>query len=452
MTNLSRTLDVQKFIDEQRFSRYQWGILVTCFLLIAIDAYDGLAIGFIVPVLVREWGISKAAFGPVLSVSVLGLATGALLAGPLFNRTSPKTVIIGSMLLFGTCSLGTMTADSLLSLGLWRFFTGVGVGAAVPGAATLMYEYAPTRMSAFLVNAIAVGALIGASACGVTAAAMVPTHGWTSVFLIGGVLPIALALFMLVTMPQPLHFMVQKSYPGHRIAAVLRRIAPDAQIADDTRFVLPDAQDAGKQGVAVVLSKPFRMGSILLWSAYFFGTFAYYLLVGWLPTLVQDMGASLQNSQLITVLLTVGGIVGTFLFGWLMDRFEKNAVIAVAYALGGIGLWLVGQQRGDLASVAVWVFLGGIGLSGALMSMGSLAAAFYPASGRSTGISWMHGIGRFGGIVGPMAGAMMLRDQVRLSTVFTVVMVFVLLSAAALLVKSAAARRAAGNSLRAESA
>ncbi|GMG95116.1 MFS transporter [Cupriavidus metallidurans] len=452
MTSVSRTLDVQQFINEHRFSRYQWKILVTCFLLIAIDAYDGLAIGFVVPVLVREWGVNKAAFGPVLSVGVLGLALGALLAGPLYHRTSPKTVIIGSMLLFGVCSLGTMTANSLVSLGVWRFFTGIGVGAAVPGAATLMYEYAPRRMSAFLVNAIAVGALIGASACGLTAAAMVPTHGWTSVFLIGGVLPIVLAVFMLAAMPQPLHFMVQKGYPGHRIAAVLRRIAPNAAIDDDTRFVLPEAQDAGKQGVAVVLSKQFRTGSVLLWAAYFFGTFAYYLLVGWLPTLVQDMGASLRNSQLITVLLTVGGIVGTFLFGWLMDRFDKYTVVALAYALGGIGIWLVGQQRGDLAWVAVCVFAGGIGLSGALMSMGSLAAAFYPASGRSTGISWMHGIGRFGGIVGPMVGAYMLRDGFSLPAVFTVVMVFVLLSSVALIINSAAARRSAANGMQTESA
>ncbi|SCU74524.1 4-hydroxybenzoate transporter PcaK [Cupriavidus necator] len=452
MTNLSRTLDVQQFIDEHRFSRYQWKILVTCFLLIAIDAYDSVAIGFVVPVLLREWGTTRAAFGPVLSVGVLGLALGALIAGPLFNRTSPKTVMVGSMLLFGLCSLGTMTADSLVSLGAWRFFTGIGVGAAVPGAVTLIYEYAPARISALLVNTIACGALIGASLCGLTAAAVVPSYGWTSVFLIGGIVPVVLALFMLVTMPQPLQFMVQQNYPATAIAAVLRRIAPEAQLADDTCFVLPAAPEPGKAGVAVVLSRQLRMGTAMLWSAYFFGTFAYYLLLGWLPTLVQDMGASLQHSSLITVLLTVGGIFGTFVFGWLMDRFDKNNVIAGAFVLGGVGMWLVGQQKGDLAWVATCVFIGGIGLSGAMMSMGAVAASFYPASGRSTGISWMHGVGRFGGIAGPMVGALMLRDGFTLATVFTVVMGFVLVSAVALMIKGAAARRAAGNPLRAESA
>ncbi|MCY1360733.1 4-hydroxybenzoate transporter PcaK [compost metagenome] len=151
------------------------------------------------------------------------------------------------------------------------------------------------------------------------------------------------------------------------------------------------------------------------------------------------------------MLLTVGGIFGTFMFGWLMDRFDRNNVIAGAFVLGGLGLWLVGQQRGDLAWVATFVFIGGIGLSGAMMSMGAVAAAFYPASGRSTGIAWMHGVGRFGGIFGPMVGALMLRDGFGLSTVFTVVMGFVLLSAVALMTKGAVARRAAGSGLRTES-
>lgn len=451
MTSPSRTLDVQQFINEHRFSRYQWLILITCFLLIAIDAYDSVAIGFVVPVLLKQWGTTRAAFGPVLSVGVLGLALGALIAGPLFNRTSPKTVMVGSMLMFGVCSLGTMTADSLVSLGAWRFFTGIGVGAAVPGAVTLIYEYAPSRMSAFLVNTIACGALIGASLCGIAAAAVVPAYGWTAVFLIGGVVPVVLALFMLVTMPQPLQFMVQQGYPAPAIAAVLRRVAPEARIADDVRFVLTAVPEDGKAGVSVVLSRELRTGTVMLWAAYFFGTFAYYLLLGWLPTLVQDMGASLQLSTLITVLMTVGGIFGTFVFGWLMDRIDRNKVVAGAFVLGGLGMWLVGQQKGDLIWVATCVFIGGVGLSGALMSMGALAASFYPASGRSTGISWMHGVGRFGGIVGPMVGALMLRDGFSLGTVFTVVMGFVLVSAVALTIKGAAARRAAGSVLRTES-
>ncbi|MBN3755618.1 MFS transporter [Paraburkholderia sp. Tr-20389] len=451
MKSPSPILDVRQFIDERPFSRYQWGILVVCFLLVAIDTYDSVTIGFVVPVLAHAWSSSKAAFGTVMSAGILGLATGALIAGPLFDRTSPKTVIVGAMVVYGMCSIGTMSADSVASLGAWRFFTGVGVGAAAPGAATLMYEYAPARMSAFLVNAIGCGALIGASMCGLIAAVAVPAYGWQSLFLIGGVLPLALAMVMVIVTPQPLHFMIQRGFPQPRIAAVLRRIAPDVQL-DVVRFVLQEAIPQRQAGVRMVLSRPFRMGTVMLWSAYFFSTFAYYLLLGWLPTLIQGTGATLRDSSLITVLLTLGGIIGTLLLGRFMDRFEKNAVIAAAYAFGGAGVWLIGRQAGNLGWIASWVFIAGIGLSGALLSMSFLAAAFYPAGGRSTGIAWMHGVGRLGGFMGPMAGAAMLRADYSFRTVFTVVMAFVLLSAAALMIKRAAARRATAGELQTESA
>ncbi|RJF91852.1 MFS transporter [Noviherbaspirillum saxi] len=452
MTSTSHTLNVQQFIDEQRFTPYQWRILISCFLLVAIDVYDAVAVGFVVPVLAQEWGVSKAAFGPVMSAAVFGLAIGALIAGPLFDRISPKTVIVWSMFMFGVCSIGTMTADSLTSLGIWRLLTGIGLGAALPGAATLMFEYAPARMNALLVNAIGCGALVGATACGLISAALVPTYGWESIFIIGGVFPIVLAVFMLLATPQPLRFMVQRGWPSDRIAAVLRRIAPGKSF-DDTRFVLSEEPQTQQQtGVSVVLSKRFRAGTLMLWSSYFFAATAYYLMLGWMPTLIQGTGATLQQATLVTTLLAAGGIIGTFGLGWLMGRFDRDVVIAAAFALGGLGVWIAGHQAGNLAWLAACIFIAGIGISGAIGSMAFLAAAFYPTSGRSTGISWMQGMGRFGGIAGPIAGALMLKENFSFSTVFTIMMGVVLASAAALLVKRAVARHASVGVVQSESA
>ncbi|HBO80794.1 MAG TPA: aromatic acid/H+ symport family MFS transporter, partial [Cupriavidus sp.] len=139
-----------------------------CFLTIAIDTYDAFAVGFVVPVLIQEWHLDKAVFGPVMSASIFGMAIGALLAGPLFDRTTPKTVMVASMVMFGLCSLGSTFAGTPLSLGIWRFLTGIGIGAAVPGATTLVYEYAPARRSGLLVNTMACGGMLGAAACGMT--------------------------------------------------------------------------------------------------------------------------------------------------------------------------------------------------------------------------------------------------------------------------------------------
>jgi AAHS family 4-hydroxybenzoate transporter-like MFS transporter len=129
-----------------------------------------------------------------------------------------------------------------------------------------------------------------------------------------------------------------------------------------------------------------------------------------------------------------------------MDRFERNVVVALAFALGGFSVWLIGQQAAGTALLPATVFIAGIGLNGAMMSMGVLAAAFYPTNGRSTGIAWMYGIGRIGGILGPIVGGVLLRSTSGTYMFYLVVMATVLMAATALWVK----RQAASSALRAE--
>ncbi len=439
MTTSPPTIDVKRFIDEQRFSPYQWGILAICFLMIAIDTYDAVAVTFVVPVLMQEWHMDKALFGPVMSASILGMAIGALISGPLYLRSTPKTVMVASMLAFGLCSLGSILADTPLSLGIWRLLTGIGIGAAVPGATTLVFEYAPARRSALVVNTMACGGMIGAAGCALTAGMLIPAYGWKSLFVVGAAVPIVLALVVQATMPEPLRFMVQRMWPSERIAAVLRRIAP-GQVPHGARFVLSEEQGAERDaGMGALLSRQLRIGTLMLWLTYFVGTFAYYLLIGWMPTLVQESGASLRHATLATSLLSLGGIVGAFGVGWLMDRFERNGVVALAFVVGSVSVWMIGQQTSHPLLLPLSIFLAGVGLNGAMFSMAGLAAMFYPTSARSAGVAWMYGVGRIGGILGPIAGGMLLRTGGGAGTFFTLVMVTVLVPAVALWVKRRAA-------------
>src|ERR1700759_5498708 len=137
------TIEVQSFIDGERFSAYQCVILILCFLVVAADGFDTAAVGFIAPSLIGDWGITRAALGPVMSAALVGLGIGALAAGPCADRIGRKTVLVLSVFLFGLWSLAAARATSIESLTLLRFFTGLGLGAAMPNAVTLMSEYAP---------------------------------------------------------------------------------------------------------------------------------------------------------------------------------------------------------------------------------------------------------------------------------------------------------------------
>ena len=80
----------------------------------------------------------------MLSAALLGLSLGALIAGPVSDKMGRKRVLVFSCLFFGLASTGTAWAQTLNTLTLWRFLTGLGLGAAMPNAITLISEFAPS--------------------------------------------------------------------------------------------------------------------------------------------------------------------------------------------------------------------------------------------------------------------------------------------------------------------
>lgn len=142
----SGKVDIQQVIDDSPFSGFHWLLIVLGFLVLAIDGFDTAAMGYIAPTLSAEWGIHKQDLGPVLSAALLGLSLGALIAGPVSDRMGRKRVLVFSCLFFGLASLGTAWAQSLNTLTLWRFLTGLGLGAAMPNAITLISEFAPSAV------------------------------------------------------------------------------------------------------------------------------------------------------------------------------------------------------------------------------------------------------------------------------------------------------------------
>lgn len=435
MSLASQTIDVKQFIDDRSFSLYQWLVIALCFLILTVDAYDIVAIGYAAPSLIGEWHITKAQLGTAMSAGVLGMTAGALLGGPVSDRSSPKRVLIIMMMTSAIGSILTALAGSVAVLAGLRFITGLGLGAAMPVALTVVYEYTPTRRGPLLVNFVNCGVMLGAAACGLVAAVLVPAFGWASIFVVGGVIPLVLAVVSIFVLSEPLRFMVSRGWSSERVATVLRRIAPDTSF-DGAHFMLSeDVETQQKQGVSVILSRGFRFGTLMLWCAYFCAAFVFYLLNGWMPLLLGGSGMTTSQASFITSLFSLGGVGGTLYLGWLMGRFEKNSVVAIAVAGGALALWLLGEQKGNLMLLAVSTFAAGVCVNGAVMSMAALAASFYPTSGRATGVSWMTGMGRFGGMLGPVAGGLMLKFNLDVSTVFTLLAIPLLIQAVALWLK-----------------
>ncbi|MFP5594681.1 MFS transporter [Kluyvera sp. 142486] len=432
------TTDIQAFINRHPFSKYQWMILVLCFVTVAMDGFDTAIIGFIASDLVQEWGVQKSDLGPVMSAALVGLAVGALTAGPMADRIGRKKVLVLSILVFGGFSLITAFATSLTQLTVLRFLTGLGLGAAMPNAATLMSEYAPERRRALLVNLMFVGFPIGSSMGGFISAWMIPHYGWQSVLVLGGVMPLALAVALIFLLPESARYLAVKNRSQQQIGNILRRIAA---LPENTRFVLQEAGQVKEQSaLGVIFSPRYLVGTIMLCLTYFMGLLIFYLLTSWLPLLIRETGATLSQASVITALFPLGGGIGVLVLGALMDKINPNKVVAVGYLLTGIFVCLVGFSTSNLVLMGVMVFIAGTIMNGAQSSMPALAAGFYPTQGRATGVAWMLGLGRFGGILGAFSGAFLMQAELSFKTIFALLAIPAVLSAIALMVKYAAGK------------
>lgn len=430
--------NVQTVLNDHPFSGYQWVIFALCFFIVLLDGFDTAAIGYIAPSLIAEWGVAKPDLAPVLSAALFGLAGGAMCSGPLADKFGRKAVLVGSVAVFAVACMASGYTHDLTSMTAWRFVTGLGLGAAMPNAVTLMSEYCPENRRATITNAMFCGFPLGAAFGGFLAAWMIPHFGWRSVLHLGGIAPMLLLVLLVLLLPESVRYMVAKSYSADRIRKPLARIAGNA-VASVQKFVMTEnkATVEGKSGMGVVLSKQYAVGTIMLWIAYFMGLVIFYALMNWMPVLFKEGGLDPKTATLVAALFPLGG-VGAVFFGWLMDRFNANRIIAVGYALTAVSIWWIGQEAGNLGWLVVSVFVAGTIMNTAQSSMPALAAAYYPTSGRATGVAWMLGIGRFGGIAGSFLVAELTVRNLGFSQIFTVVAVPGLIAAAALIIKQMA--------------
>ncbi|MEX5506997.1 MFS transporter [Pseudomonas putida] len=433
--SVGKSLDVQSFINQQPLSRYQWRVVLLCFLIVFLDGLDTAAMGFIAPALSQEWGIDRASLGPVMSAALIGMVFGALGSGPLADRFGRKGVLVGAVLVFGGFSLASAYATNVDQLLVLRFLTGLGLGAGMPNATTLLSEYTPERLKSLLVTSMFCGFNLGMAGGGFISAKMIPAYGWHSLLVIGGVLPLLLALVLMVWLPESARFLVVRNRGTDKIRKTLSPIAPQV-VAEAGSFSVPEQKAVAARSVfAVIFSGTYGLGTMLLWLTYFMGLVIVYLLTSWLPTLMRDSGASMEQAAFIGALFQFGGVLSAVGVGWAMDRYNPHKVIGIFYLLAGVFAYAVGQSLGNITVLATLVLIAGMCVNGAQSAMPSLAARFYPTQGRATGVSWMLGIGRFGAILGAWSGATLLGLGWNFEQVLTALLVPAALATVGVIVK-----------------
>jgi AAHS family 4-hydroxybenzoate transporter-like MFS transporter len=422
---------IDNAISNGQMGQVQYRVIALCALLLVFDGYDIGTIGYALPALSRAWGLNPSDLTLAIVFSGVGMLVGSMISGPLGDLRGRKPVFIACVAIFGIFSIACAFTESPSSLSIMRFLTGLGLGGGVPTAIALTSDYVPRRNRPIIVGmmtgAVPVGLLLG----GLTSSLLIPTYGWQAIFLVGGVLPLALLPLLVGLLPESIQMLLATGAPSRRTLVLLKEMGIDAALADLTPANVT-SPPAAKNPVSRLFREGYATRTLLLWTMFFCNFLATWLVIFWLPTILSATGASDSDAAFYSALLPMGGLAGVAVIALLARRGRIERILALALLLGTAAAFLMWVLRLSPQSAAVIIFLVGAGLQGAQFGMNGLCGSVYPTAIRATGSGWAFGVGRIGNIIGPGLGGIVLGLSFPPKTMFLVAVGAALLASIAL--------------------
>jgi AAHS family 4-hydroxybenzoate transporter-like MFS transporter len=358
-------------------------VFVGTFLIMVLDGFDLQLIGFAAPALIAEFGIERSALGPALAASVIGMSIGAVAIGPVGDAFGRRPALLISAAWFGLMTLLTINAGRVETLMMWRFLTGIGLGAALPGAVALMAEFTPARHRSQLVVMSLLGVPVGGMVGAALAAEVIPALGWRAMFVAGGLLPMAAAAVLFFVLPES---------PG---------------------FLARDARPQ-RSGLRAVFGHAYSRDALVLMVAFFCSLFAAYAFFSWVPVVLHSLSFPLDQAVRSALVFNLAGIAGAVLNAWAISRIGSRLALAAVAGVAVLSLLALAvvtlgarQAPGVTATFAI-IAAAGFGIHALQTGLYLVSAHVFPTECRTSGVGFASGAGRLGGIASSFAGGFLL--------------------------------------------
>lgn len=353
--------------------------ITSCCLVGVLDGFDAQVAPLSMPILADHFQRPPKDMGAVLAAGLLGVMIGSLAFGALADRFGRRQVILLTTGIFGLFTLLAATCRSPEELALLRFLAGLGLGGALPNVAAKVAEMAPTQGRGACISLVYAGFPAGAALGAVLGAWVIPAFGWAIMFVIGGVLPLALVMLLYRILPRDL----PSPAPEH-------------------------AWPRPANWIRALLSPPMRRSTLALWASCFFAMAVLFFLLSWLPSLLFMGGLGFKGAALATAALNLGGMAGGLTAGLMIDRWGIVRPIAGTFTLLAALMLSFGQMMQPDAILVIVMLCAGFLANAGVIGIGVAATIVYPAHHRSTGVGTMLAIGRVGSVLAPMAGTLLI--------------------------------------------
>jgi AAHS family 4-hydroxybenzoate transporter-like MFS transporter len=418
----------------------RWSIVILCFLVALLDGFDTQSIAFVGPAIAEDFGLQATDMTWVIAASTVGMCVGAMSLGTFGDRIGRKKTILLALALFGVFSLAGAFAQSLEHIVILRFLIGLGMGGATPALLALTAEFSPKSRRGTFMTLVLLGLPGGALLGGLVAAAWLPVMGWRGIFLIGGVLPLALVPVCIKMLSESPVFLVTKATPEADAQARKIMASVSASPVDPHAVLMTHDKKEERSSVAALFSAKYRMVTIAVFATYLLNWIAWYLLLLWMPSALKTLGLAASQAAMGTVTVNGAFILFAVPLSIILPKVNARKLLLVMFAAGiliALGLGLAGS---NFPLVFLLIGLAGFGIGGQQLALNYLIANAYPTQLRATATGWGIGIGRLGSIVGSALGGIILTGLGASGYFMTLAVPLVLAGLATLLVRNSTAK------------
>lgn len=398
-------MDIRQTIAQNKMSSFQWLVVGLTVLLNMLDGFDLMALAFTAKSIREELQLDGAAIGSLMSAGLFGMAIGSLCLSPLADKFGRRPLLlIGT----GLATLGmllTYFASSAFEIGLYRVITGLGVASILTGTNVLVSEYANQKWRGLAIAIYASGFGIGAMLGGMSAVLLQGEYGWRAVFLVGAILTGAVFLLLFFVLPESVEFLISKR--PNNAKERLNQIA--VKLGLDGNWELPEVEVKGKQKVAIArLFEPaYRRNTLLIWVAFIAISASFYFISSWTPALLEEAGMPKTQSQTVGMAISVGGTIGSLIFGFLVSRFAAKHILQLFSLLSATAVVAFVFSSTLGLAIALAILVGGL-INGCITGLYTINPTLYASDFRSTGVGTAIGVGRLGSIISPTLAGILL--------------------------------------------
>ena len=405
-SSISNPIDIGALLNAAPLRGYQRWIVFLTALTIIFDGIDNQLLGIVIPTLMREWGVPRSAFAPLVSLGYLGMMIGGAMAGVAGDRLGRRTALLGSVAVFGMMTLAAVTARAPAELGWLRLLAGIGLGGAMPNAAALVAEFVPLRQRPIAVTVTIVCVPLGATIAGLLGIRLLPVVGWRLLFLAGGIVPLAAAIILWRLLPESPRFLARARSRWPELTRLLARMGH--HVDPQSTFIDSTERTVERASIRVLFGPDFRVDTLALWAAFFCCLLAVYSGFSWLTTLLSGAGFTPSSANSGITAFNLGGVAGALVGGIAIARVgSRTSMLAMAGVAIVCALLLSRMSLSPSASLVIigWLTLLGAMINGVQTTMYALAAHVYPGPVRTTGVGTAVAFGRIGAILSGYAGS-----------------------------------------------